>query len=441
MSLHFNYEYTLQFLTQNELNEIISRAKHAHHLLHDRSGEGNQFLGWLDVPNETTELELQSIQSAAEKIKQSSDVLLVIGVGGSYLGAKAVIDLLNHSFYNLLSAEKRAAPEIFFVGHTLSSTYISHLMDVIEGKDIFINVISKSGTTLEPALAFRFFREYLERKYGIEGARKRIYVTTDKEDGELKRLAIDQGYTSFVIPDDIGGRYSVLTAVGLLPLAVSGINIEQLLLGAKSASMLYANENIEQNPCYQYAIVRNALYKKGKTIELFVGLEPQWRFFAEWWRQLFGESEGKDGKGIFPAYIEYTTDLHSLGQYLQDGERNLFETVVVVDKPAQDIFVNEIHDQQDSLRYLAGTSIDYINKQSCIGTIQAHTEGGVPTMQISIPQLDAYHVGELIYFFEKACAMSGYILGVNPFNQPGVEAYKQKMYALLKSNGDAQERT
>lgn len=432
MSVHINYEYALPFFTLKELDEIRVKAVAAHHKIHTYSGAGNEFLGWLEVPCQTTDHELDAIQKAAEVIKNNSDVLLVVGIGGSYLGAKAIIELLSHSFYNHLPIAVRKTPEIYFVGHTLSPTYLSHLLDVIEGKDLSVNVISKSGTTLEPAIAFRFFQNYLEQKYGLEEARKRIYVTTDKQEGELKQLAKQKGYTSFVIPSDIGGRYSVLTAVGLLPIAVSGIDIEQLLQGAKDASQKYVNEVTEQNTCYQYAIVRNALYQKGKTVELFVGLEPQWRSFAEWWKQLFGESEGKNGKGIFPAYVEFTTDLHSLGQYIQEGERVLFETVLMVDKPTRNITIHTSEIHKDSLSYLNGKSVDDINKIACIGTMQAHADGHVPIIQISIPELTPYYVGELIYFFEKACAISGYILGVNPFNQPGVEAYKRNMYSLLK---------
>lgn len=430
-SISFDYNNAMDFVDQSEIDVYIPAVKSAHDMIHQRSGQGSQYLGWVDLPIHYDREEYQRIKEIAYRIQRTSDVLIVIGIGGSYLGSKAVLDLLNHSFYNSLTKEKRNAPEIYFVGNSLSPVYLSHLIDIIDGKDLSINVISKSGNTIEPAIAFRYFRDYMEKKYGKEGASKRIFATTDIKNGALKKLATDEGYDTFVIPDDIGGRYSVLTAVGLLPIAVSGIDIDLLMAGAHHAREQYLQDSLEINHCYQYAVIRNILYNKGKTIELLVGYEPQIRFFAEWWKQLFGESEGKLGKGIFPAYVDFTTDLHSLGQYIQDGQRNLFETVITIDKPTIDIQVSQNDCDTDGLNYLVGKGMDFINKKACEGTIAAHIEGGVPNLQIFVPHLNAYHVGELIYFFEKACALSGYILGVNPFNQPGVEAYKKKMYALL----------
>ncbi len=413
---------------------MVPDAIKANNIIHQITPPEVEGLGWVDLPVNYDQQEFQNILETAENIQRDSDVLLVIGIGGSYLGAKAVIDLLSHSFYNSLSKEQRETPEVYFVGNSLSPVYLSHLLDVIDGKEISINVISKSGNTIEPAIAFRFFRDYLIKKYGKEKASQRIYVTTDSQQGLLKQLAIEEGYQTFVIPNKIGGRYSVLTAVGLLPIAVSGIDINSLMLGAAVAREKYMQEVFEENPCFQYAIIRNVLYRQGKTIELLSSYEPQFRYFAEWWKQLFGESEGKDGKGLFPAYVEFTADLHSMGQYIQEGTRNLFETILTVEIPSVDIILKNDENNGDGLNYLAGKGLDYINKQACLGTMQAHHEGGVPNLHIRIPELNAYHVGELIYFFEKSCALSGLILGVNPFNQPGVEAYKRKMYTLLGSH-------
>lgn len=433
-ALQFDYSKVLQFITQTEINDLVPAVMNAHQYLHQNDPSNDEGLGWVDIPIHYDRYEFQKIKDTAMRIQSQCDVLLVIGIGGSYLGAKAVMDLLNHSFYNALPKEKRTTPEIYFIGNSLSPVYLSHLLDVIEGKEICINVISKSGNTIEPAIAFRFFRQYMIRKYGKEKARDRIYVTTDKQHGALKRLAIVEGYDTFVIPENIGGRYSVLTAVGLLPIAVSGIDIDSLMLGAAEARTHYMDTVIEENDCYLYAVIRNVLYRKGKAIEMLVAYEPQFRYFAEWWKQLFGESEGKNGKGIFPAVGEFTTDLHSMGQYIQEGTRNVFETVVTVEKPTLDIKLEFDEHDGDGLNYLAGSGMDYINKQACIGTMQAHSEGGVPNLHIIVPELNAFHVGELIYFFEKSCAMSGLILGVNPFDQPGVEAYKRKMYTLLERN-------
>ncbi|UFJ62790.1 glucose-6-phosphate isomerase [Brevibacillus sedimenti] len=438
--LRFDCSNALGFVRPHEWTQLAPAIKQAHELLHNKTGAGSDFLGWVDLPIHYDKDEYERIKQAAAKIQAESDVLLVIGIGGSYLGAKAVVDVLGHHFYNLLPKSKRRTPEIYFVGNNISPVYVSHLMDVLEGKDVSINVISKSGTTTEPAIAFRLFRAWLEKKYGREEAKKRIYATTDKAKGALKRLADEEGYETFVIPDDVGGRYSVLTAVGLLPIAVSGADIDALMQGAAAARERYLTPVLEDNPCYQYAAVRNALYRKGKTVELLVSYEPQFRYFAEWWKQLFGESEGKDGKGIFPASAEFSADLHSLGQYIQDGMRHLFETVVAVSKPAVDVTICEDPDDLDGLNFLSGKGMDFVNKKAFEGTLLAHVDGGVPNLVVEIPEATAYHLGELIYFFEKACGISGYLLGVNPFDQPGVEAYKANMFALLGKPGYEQQK-
>jgi len=409
-------------------------------MLHNKTGAGNDFLGWVDLPLNYDKEEFSRIKAAAEKIKSDSDALIVIGIGGSYLGAKAAIDVLSHSFYNNLPKSKRKTPEIYFVGNNISSTYISDLLELIDGKEISVNVISKSGTTTEPALAFRIFKEYMEKKYGKDGARKRIYATTDKAKGALKKLATDESYETFVVPDDVGGRFSVLTAVGLLPIAVAGINIDEIMAGAAAAYDLYKNTNVMENDCYKYAAVRNALYNKNKTIEILVNYEPSLHYMTEWWKQLYGESEGKDQKGIFPAGVDFSTDLHSMGQYIQDGLRNIFETVINVEKPKKGLVVKEDPLNVDGLNFLTGKDVDFVNKKAMEGTLLAHTDGGVPNLILTVPELNEFCFGSLVYFFEKACGISGYLLGVNPFNQPGVEEYKRNMFALLGKPGYEEEK-
>lgn len=433
--LKFNYSKCLPFISKEEIICLEPTIKLCHNMLHDGAGLGNDFIGWLELPQNYDKQEFNRIKEAALKIQNDSEVFVVIGIGGSYLGARAGLEMLGHSFSNLLSKGKRKCPEIYFVGNNISSTYISELLEVIEGKELSINIISKSGTTTEPALAFRIFRSYLENKYGKEESRKRIYATTDKSKGALKKLADEEGYESFVVPDDIGGRYSVLTAVGLLPLAVGGLDIDAIMAGAEAAYDTYKVDSLGKNECYQYAAVRNALYRKGKTTEIMVSYEPNFHYFAEWWKQLYGESEGKEQKGIFPASVEFTTDLHSLGQYIQDGLRNLFETVINVNKPKKDIVIQADKDDIDGLNYLAGKQISYVNQKAFQATLLAHNDGGVPNMVVSVPELNEFIFGNLVFFFEKACGISGYMLGVNPFIQPGVEEYKKNMFALLGKPG------
>ncbi|MED4227678.1 glucose-6-phosphate isomerase [Neobacillus cucumis] len=433
--VRFDYSKALSFFGEHEITYLRDAVKVAHHSLHEGTGAGNDYLGWIELPTNYDKEEFSRIQKSAEKIKSDSDVLLVIGIGGSYLGARAAIDMLSHSFYNVLPKEKRNTPQIIFVGNSISSTYMRDLMDLLDGKDFSVNVISKSGTTTEPAIAFRIFRKILEEKYGVEEARKRIYATTDKARGALKTLANEEGYESFVIPDDVGGRYSVLTAVGLLPIAVSGADIEKMMEGARQAQNDFSHSEIEENPAYQYAAVRNVLYNKGKTIEMLINYEPGLQYFNEWWKQLFGESEGKDQKGIYPSSANYSTDLHSLGQYVQEGRRDIFETIVKVDKPRHDLTIEAFENDLDGLNYLAGETVDFVNNKAFEGTMLAHTDGGVPNLIVTIPSMDEYSFGYLVYFFEKAVAMSGYLLGVNPFDQPGVEAYKVNMFALLGKPG------
>lgn len=433
--VRFDYSKALSFFQEHEVTYLQDFVKVAHHSIHEKTGAGHDFLGWVDLPNNYDRDEFARIQKCAEKIKNDSDILLVIGIGGSYLGARAAIEMLNHSFYNALPKEKRQTPQVIFVGNNISSTYMKDVMDLLEGKDFSINVISKSGTTTEPAIAFRIFKKILEEKYGKEEAKKRIYATTDRERGALKTLANEEGYETFIIPDDVGGRYSVLTAVGLLPIAVAGADIEAMMKGAQDASRDFGKSELMENPAYQYAVVRNVLYNKGKTIEMLINYEPALQYFAEWWKQLFGESEGKDQKGIFPASANFSTDLHSLGQYVQEGRRDLFETVLNVEKPRHELTIEEDADNLDGLNYLAGQTVDFVNKKAFEGTMLAHTDGGVPNLVINIPELNEYTFGYLVYFFEKACAMSGYLLGVNPFDQPGVEAYKTNMFALLGKPG------
>ncbi|WP_064092800.1 glucose-6-phosphate isomerase [Rossellomorea aquimaris] len=433
--IRFDYSKALSFFGEHELTYLSDAVKVAHHSLHEQTGAGNDFLGWIDLPVNYDKEEFSRIQNSAEKIKSDSDVLLVIGIGGSYLGARAAIEMLNHSFYNALPKEKRSTPQVLFVGQNISSTYMKDLMDLLDGKDFSINVISKSGTTTEPAIAFRIFRKMLEEKYGVEEARQRIYATTDKSKGALKTLASDEGYETFVVPDDIGGRYSVLTAVGLLPIAVSGVEIENMMNGAAQAREDFSKSELTENAAYQYAAVRNALYNKGKTIEMLINYEPGLQYFSEWWKQLFGESEGKDQKGIYPSSANFSTDLHSLGQYVQEGRRDLFETVIKVSEPRHELTIEKAESDLDGLNYLAGETVDFVNNKAFEGTLLAHTDGGVPNLIVEIPAMDAYTFGYLVYFFEKACAMSGYLLGVNPFDQPGVEAYKVNMFALLGKPG------
>ncbi|MEH6988355.1 MULTISPECIES: glucose-6-phosphate isomerase [Cytobacillus] len=433
--VRFDYSKALPFFGEHEITYLQDAVKVAHHSLHEQTGAGSDYLGWIDLPSNYDKEEFSRIQKAAEKIKNDSDVLIVIGIGGSYLGARAAIEMLQHSFYNALPKEKRGTPQVLFAGNNISSSYMKDLMDLLEGKDWSINVISKSGTTTEPALAFRIFRKMLEEKYGVEEARKRIYATTDKARGALKTLATEEGYESFIIPDDVGGRYSVLTAVGLLPIAVSGASIEDMMNGAAQAREDFSKSELQENAAYQYAAVRNVLYNKGKTIEMLINYEPGLQYFAEWWKQLFGESEGKDQKGIFPSSANFSTDLHSLGQYVQEGRRDLFETVIKVEESRHELTIEEAENDLDGLNYLAGETVDFVNNKAFEGTMLAHTDGGVPNLIVSIPKMDAYTFGYLVYFFEKACAMSGYLLGVNPFDQPGVEAYKVNMFALLGKPG------
>ena len=422
-------------IDEKEIMKYKSQVENIHKDLHRRAGDEEDFVGWLELPTNYDKEEFERIKKAAEKIRKESDVLLVIGIGGSYLGARAVIDALNSSFVNLQKEEKRKYPMIFYVGNNLSPNYINELIEILEDKDFSVNVISKSGTTTEPAIAFRIFREILENKYGIDEARSRIYVTTDKQRGALKTLSEMEGYERFIVPDNVGGRYSVLSAVGLLPIATAGVDIDKLMNGARVAQEKYSDSDLKYNECYRYAVARNILYKSDKLIEVLVNYEPKLHYFTEWWKQLYGESEGKDRKGIFPAGVDYTTDLHSMGQYVQDGRRNLFETVINIKKPNLNIRLNSDDDNLDGLNYLAGKDLDYVNKKAMEGTIEAHVSGGVPNIMITIDELNEENIGELIYFFELACGISGNILGVNPFNQPGVEEYKRNMFRLLEKPG------
>ena len=422
-------------IPQKSIMEYKEQVENIHKELHKKANDEKDFVGWLELPTKYDKKEFSRIKKAAKKIKKESDILVVIGIGGSYLGARAVIEALTNTFNNMLTDKQRKYPQILYVGNNLSPNYINELIEYIGEKDFSVNVISKSGTTTEPAIAFRIFREILENKYGIDEARSRIYVTTDKERGALKILADNEGYEKFVIPDNVGGRYSVLTAVGLLPIATAGIDIDKLMQGAQNAQERYDDPNLKYNECYKYAVTRNILYKLYKNTEILVNYEPKMHYFTEWWKQLFGESEGKDQKGIFPAGVDFTTDLHSMGQYIQEGRRNLFETVISIENPKSDITINKDEDNLDGLNYLAGKTLDYVNKKAMEGTVKAHVTGDVPNIMLTIEDLDEENIGELIYFFEKACAMSGMILGVNPFNQPGVEEYKKNMFKLLKKPG------
>ena len=436
----FDYSKAMQFIGENEITSIKAIAETAKNILVEKSGAGNDFLGWIDLPVNYDKEEFARIQKAADKIKNDSDVLVVIGIGGSYLGARAAIEFLRHSFYNNLPKEVRKTPEIYYCGNSISSTYLQHLIDVIGDRDFSVNIISKSGTTTEPAIAFRIFKEMAEKKYGKEEAAKRIYATTDKAKGALKNLATEEGYESFVVPDDVGGRFSVLTAVGLLPIAVSGADITKLMEGAAAGRERALNAPFEENDAVLYAAIRNILHNKGKSVEILANYEPSMHYVSEWWKQLYGESEGKDQKGIFPASVDLTTDLHSMGQFIQDGARIMFETVVNVGEPKATITIGKEPVDLDGLNYLAGKDMDFVNKSAMNGTILAHTDGQVPNLMINVPKQDEYTLGELLYFFEFAVGVSGYMLGVNPFNQPGVESYKTNMFALLGKPGYEKER-
>ncbi len=436
----FDYSKASSFVAPHEMEYMKKLALDAKELLLSRTGAGNDFLGWIDLPVDYDKEEFARIKAAARKIQNDSDVLLVIGIGGSYLGARAAIEFLRHGFYNNISKDMRKTPEIYYVGNNISSTYIAGLIDVIGDRDFSINMISKSGTTTEPAIAFRVFKEMLERKYGHDGAVSRIYATTDRAKGALKNLADEEGYETFVVPDDVGGRFSVLTAVGLLPIAVSGADIDKLMEGAAEGRKMALEADFEDNDALLYAAVRNNLLRKGKNVEIVANYEPSLHYVSEWWKQLFGESEGKDNKGIFPAACDFTTDLHSLGQFIQDGTRMMFETIMNVEKPTVELIMGQESVDTDGLNYLAGKTIDFINKSAMNGVVLAHTDGNVPNLMVNIPEQNEFYLGELFYFFEFACGVSGYILGVNPFNQPGVESYKKNMFALLGKPGFEKER-
>ncbi len=431
MAIKLNVSYAGANASAQALASIEAEIISAHESLHAGTGKGSDFLGWVDLPVNYDKAEFEAIKKAADKIKSDSQVLVVIGIGGSYLGARAAIEFCKSSNYNLLAKD---TPQILFTGNTISSSSVSEIMSLVDGKDFSVNVISKSGTTTEPAVAFRVFKELLESKYGKAEAAKRIYVTTDKAKGTLKSLADKEGYQTFVVPDDVGGRYSVLTAVGLLPIAAAGIDIDALMQGAADARAKYSLPSIE-NDCYKYAAIRNLLYRSGKKVEMFVSYEPSFTLMCEWLKQLYGESEGKENKGIYPSSAIYSTDLHSLGQYVQEGERLMFETVVYVDKPKTDVDIKEDPENVDGLNFLAGKTVSFVNRKAFEGTLLAHTDGDVPNIVLEVEQMDEHNLGELIYFFEKACAISGYVLGVNPFDQPGVESYKKNMFALLGKPG------
>ena len=432
MSLKLECGYLSNFIRDDEYSAIQNNVNAAHELLASRKGPGNDFLGWINLPTDYDKEEFARIKDAAERIKKNTDVFIVIGIGGSYLGARAAIEFLKSENYNAL---KKDTPQIYFTGNSISSTALAELVELCEGKDISINMISKSGTTTEPAIAFRVFRDIIEKKYGKEEAKKRIFCTTDKAKGTLKHLADEEGYETFVVPDDVGGRFSVLTAVGLLPIAVAGADIDALMAGAKKGQEMYDCPDIEKNDCYKYAAIRNILYSKGKTMEISVSYEPCYTMMNEWWKQLYGESEGKDQRGLFPASVIFSTDLHSLGQYIQDGRRQMFETVVLFEKPKREVVIGNDPTDVDGLNFLEGKSMAYVNRKAFEGTVLAHNDGGVPNVVINCADFSEETLGQLIYFFEKACAISGYMLGVNPFNQPGVESYKKNMFALLGKPG------
>ena len=440
MSLKLNTKYLEGFVSEHEYEGMAAQVTAAHNTLVNRNGLGNDFLGWVTLPEDYDKEEFARIQKAAAKIQSDSDVLLVIGIGGSYLGARAANEFLGHNFYNIIPKSMRKTPEIYYVGNSISSTYLKHLIDVIGDRDFSVNMISKSGTTTEPAIAFRIFKEMLEKKYGKEEAAKRIYATTDKARGSLKNLANEEGYETFVVPDDVGGRFSVLTAVGLLPIAVSGADIEKLMEGAQAGRKEALENDFAENGALQYAAIRNILHRKGKAVEVLANYEPSLHYVSEWWKQLYGESEGKDQKGIFPASVDLTTDLHSMGQFIQDGSRIMFETVLNVEKATEELFIGEEPVDLDGLNYLAGKTVDFVNKSAMNGTVLAHTDGNVPNLMVTIPEQNEFYLGQLFYFFEFACGVSGYILGVNPFDQPGVESYKKNMFALLGKPGFEKER-
>ena len=436
----FDYSKASCFISDAEVELMKKQTMDAKEVLVSKSGAGNDFLGWIDLPVNYDKEEFARIKKAAEKIQKDSEVLLVIGIGGSYLGARAAVEFLRHSFYNVVDKSIRKTPEIYFLGNSISSTYLKHLVDVVGDRDFSINMISKSGTTTEPAIAFRIFKEMAEKKYGKAEAAKRIYATTDKERGSLKNLATEEGYETFVVPDDIGGRFSVLTAVGLLPIAVSGADIDKLMEGAASGRKRALETPFEENDSLKYAALRNILLRKGKGIEILANYEPSVHYVSEWWKQLFGESEGKDQKGIFPASVDLTTDLHSMGQFIQDGARTMFETVINIETSREEIIIGEEPVDLDGLNYLAGKTVDFVNKSAMNGTILAHTDGQVPNFMVNVPEVNEFYLGELFYFFEFACGVSGYLLGVNPFNQPGVESYKKNMFALLGKPGYEEQR-
>ena len=432
MAVKLNSKYVASFVEDNSLANIKAEVEAAHDALTNGTGKGNDFLGWLTLPENYDKAEFAEIKKAAEKIRNDSEVLVVIGIGGSYLGARAAIEFIKSQNYNLL---RKGAPEIYFAGNTISSDALNELVEIIGDRDFSVNIISKSGTTTEPAVAFRIFRDMLEKKYGKDGAAERIYATTDACKGTLKSLSDRLGYKTFVVPDDVGGRYSVLTAVGLLPIAVAGIDVDAIMQGAADAMKAYSVKDLDSNDCYKYAAYRNLLYRSGKKIEMMVSYEPSFTMMNEWFKQLFGESEGKDGKGIFPASVVFSTDLHSMGQYIQEGERHLFETVVVFDKSKTEVEIKEEDGDFDGLNFLANKNLSFVNRKAFEGTVLAHTDGNVPNIVLEVEKMDEYNLGYLIYFFEKACAISGYVLGVNPFDQPGVESYKKNMFALLGKPG------
>lgn len=436
----FDYSKVSSFISDEEVVNMKKIAEDAKKVLLEKTGAGNDFLGWIDLPVDYDKEEFERIKKAAKKIQGDSEVLVVIGIGGSYLGARAAIEFLRHGFYNNVSKEVRKTPEIYYAGNSISPAYLKGLIDVIGDRDFSVNIISKSGTTTEPAIAFRVFKEMLEKKYGKEEAAKRIYATTDKEKGALKGLATAEGYESFVVPDDVGGRFSVLTAVGLLPIAVSGADIDKLMEGAASGRDKALNNVFEENDAMLYASIRNILHRKGKLVEITANYEPSLHYFGEWWKQLYGESEGKDQRGIFPAAVDLTTDLHSMGQFIQDGSRIMFETVVNIENTDAKIYIEEDPDDLDGLNYLAGKGMDFVNKSAMNGTVLAHTDGNVPNLMVNVPEQNEFYLGELFYMYEFACGISGYILGVNPFNQPGVESYKRNMFALLGKPGYEKER-
>ena len=431
----FDYSKTAGYVHEHEVESMKALTESARQLLLSKSGAGNDYLGWIDLPVDYDKEEFARIKKAAEKIKSDSDVLVVIGIGGSYLGARAAIEFLGHNFFNSVSKDLRKAPEIYFVGNSISSNYLAGLVDVIGDRDFSVNIISKSGTTTEPAIAFRVFKKMIEEKYGKDGAAKRIYATTDKAKGALKKLADAEGYEEFVVPDDVGGRFSVLTAVGLLSIAVSGVDIDELMAGAASARKRCIENDFDNNDAMQYAALRNIMLRKGKSVEILCDYEPSLHYTLEWWKQLMGESEGKDNKGLFPASVDLTTDLHSMGQFIQDGSRIMFETVLNVEKTSREIVIEKEDEDLDGLNYLAGKTMDFVNKCAMNGTILAHTDGNTPNLRVDIPEQTPFYLGELFYFFEFACGLSGYMLGVNPFNQPGVESYKKNMFALLGKPG------